>query len=49
MSGLEVLGALASVVQLAQVVYEISKLLYEVGNALANASSDMLDLAQEWA
>ena len=47
MSGLEVVGAVASVVQLAQVVYEISKSLYEVGNALANASSDILDLAHD--
>jgi hypothetical protein len=47
MSGLEVIGAIASVVQLAQVVYEISKSLYEVRNALANASSDILYLAHD--
>jgi hypothetical protein len=47
MSGLEVVGAIASVVQLASVVYEIFKSLYEVGNALANASSDILDLAHD--
>lgn len=47
MSGLESIGSVASVVQLAQVVYEISKPLYEVGDALANASSDILDLAYD--
>jgi len=47
MSGLEVVGAVASIMQLAQVVYEISKSLYEVGTALASASSEILDLAQD--
>ncbi|KAE9371464.1 hypothetical protein N431DRAFT_24725 [Stipitochalara longipes BDJ] len=47
MSGLEVVGSVASVVHLAQVVYEISKSLYEIGNALATTPSDILDLAHD--
>lgn len=45
MSGLEVVGSIASVAQLAGTVYSISKTLYEVGNALSNAPSDIKDLA----
>lgn len=47
MSGLEVLGSVASVVQLAATVYSISKTLYEVGDALSNAPSDIKDLARD--
>jgi hypothetical protein len=47
MSGLEVVGAIASVVQLAEVVISISKQLYEVANALSNAPSDIKDLAHD--
>jgi hypothetical protein len=45
MSGLEIVGSIASVAQLAGTVYTISKTLYEVGNALSNAPSDIKDLA----
>ncbi|KUJ12572.1 uncharacterized protein LY89DRAFT_673527 [Mollisia scopiformis] len=45
MSGLEVIGSVASVLQLAATIYSISKTLYEVGDALSNASSDIKDLA----
>lgn len=45
MSGLEVVGSIASVAQLAGTVYSISKTLYEVSNALSNAPSDIKDLA----
>ena len=45
MSGLEIVGSIASVAQLAGTVYAISKTLYEVGNALSNAPSDIKDLA----
>ncbi|TVY17475.1 hypothetical protein LARI1_G004822 [Lachnellula arida] len=47
MSGLEVLGAVASVAQLAGVVYAISKQLYEVADALSTAPSDIKDLAHD--
>ncbi|CZR67764.1 uncharacterized protein PAC_17663 [Phialocephala subalpina] len=47
MSGLEVVGSVASVLQLAATVYSISKTLYEVGDALSNASSDIKDLARD--
>ena len=40
-------GSIASVLQLAQIVFEISKSLHEVGNALANTSSDVRDLAYD--
>ncbi|TVY47295.1 hypothetical protein LOCC1_G002860 [Lachnellula occidentalis] len=47
MSGLEVFGAVASVAQLAGVVYSISKQLYEVADAFSNAPSDIKDLAHD--
>ncbi|KAH9208894.1 hypothetical protein DL95DRAFT_449616 [Leptodontidium sp. 2 PMI_412] len=47
MSGLEVIGSVASVLQLAATVYSISKTLYEVGDALSNAPSDIKDLARD--
>jgi hypothetical protein len=47
MSGLDVLGSVASVLQLAATVYSISKTLYEVGDALSNAPSDIKDLARD--
>jgi hypothetical protein len=47
MSGLEVVGSIASVLQLAATVYSISKTLYEVGDALSNAPSDIKDLARD--
>jgi hypothetical protein len=47
MSGLEVIGSVASVLQLAATVYAISKTLYEVGDALSNAPSDIKDLARD--
>jgi hypothetical protein len=47
MSGLEVIGGIASIVQLATTVYTISKTLYEVGEALSNAPSDIKDLARD--
>lgn len=47
MSGLEVVGSIASVIQLAGAVYAISKTLYEVGDALSNAPSDIKDLARD--
>ncbi|KAG4430749.1 hypothetical protein IFR05_013770 [Cadophora sp. M221] len=47
MSGLEVVGSIASVVQLAGTVYAISKTLYEVGDALSNAPADIKDLARD--
>ena len=47
MSGLEVVGSVASVLQLAGTVYSISKTLYEVGDALSNAPSDIKDLARD--
>lgn len=47
MSGLEVIGSVASVLQLAGTVYSISKTLYEVGDALSNAPSDIKDLARD--
>lgn len=47
MSGLEVIGSVASVLQLAATVYSISKTLYEVGDALSSASTDIKDLAQD--
>lgn len=40
-------GAIASVAQLAGVVYSISKQLYEVADAISNAPSDIKDLAHE--
>ena len=48
MSGLEVVGAIASVVQLAKVVISISKQLYEVANALSNVPSDIKDYRTTW-
>src|SRR3954452_21855658 len=47
MSGLEVVGAVASITQLAGLVYSISKQLYEVSNALSAAPSDIKDLARD--
>jgi hypothetical protein len=47
MSGLEVIGSIASVVQLAGAVYSISIQLYEVANALSNAPADIKDLAHD--
>lgn len=47
MAGLEVLGAVAGVAQLAATVISISKQLYEVSNALSNAPSDIKDLAHD--
>src|SRR3954454_5175724 len=47
MSGLEVIGGIASIAQLAATVYSISKTLYEVGDALSNAPSDIQDLARD--
>jgi len=47
MSGLEVVGSIASVIQLAGAVYAISKTLYEVGDALSNAPSDIKGLARD--
>ncbi|KAE8451648.1 hypothetical protein EG329_003105 [Mollisiaceae sp. DMI_Dod_QoI] len=47
MSGLEVIGSVASVLQLAATVYSISKTLYEVNGALSNAPSDIKDLARD--
>ncbi|KUJ16593.1 uncharacterized protein LY89DRAFT_734689 [Mollisia scopiformis] len=47
MSGLEVVGSVASVIRLAAAVYSISKTLYEVGDALSNAPSDIKDLARD--
>jgi hypothetical protein len=47
MSGLEVISSIASIAQLAGNVYAISKTLYEVGNALSNAPSDIQDLARD--
>ncbi|QSZ34374.1 hypothetical protein DSL72_005966 [Monilinia vaccinii-corymbosi] len=44
---LEVIGAIASIAQLAGTVYTISKTLYEVGEALSNAPSDIKDLARD--
>jgi hypothetical protein len=47
MSGLEIVGAMASAVQLAGVFYSISKQLYEIANALSNAPSEIQDLARD--
>lgn len=47
MSGLEIVGAVASIAQLAATVYGISKTLYEVSDALSNAPSDIQDLARD--
>ncbi|RDW74872.1 hypothetical protein BP6252_06014 [Coleophoma cylindrospora] len=47
MSGLEIVGAVASIAQLAGTVYAISKTLYEVSDALSNAPSDIQDLAHD--
>jgi hypothetical protein len=53
MSSLEVVGSIgsigstASIAQLAGTVYTISKTLYEVGDALSNAPSDIKDLARD--
>ncbi|KAH8797255.1 hypothetical protein F5884DRAFT_864402 [Xylogone sp. PMI_703] len=47
MSGLEVIGSIASVAQLAATVYSISKTLYEVADALSNASANIKDLAHD--
>ncbi|ATZ55774.1 hypothetical protein BCIN_12g03350 [Botrytis cinerea B05.10] len=44
---LEVIGGIASIAQLAGTVYTISKTLYEVGEALSNAPSDIKDLARD--
>ncbi|CAD6446382.1 4b0c5c29-b53a-4a42-a15f-3a191b5f48cd [Sclerotinia trifoliorum] len=44
---LEVIGGIASIAQLAGTVYTISKTLYEVGEALSNAPSDINDLARD--
>ncbi|TGO10073.1 hypothetical protein BTUL_0145g00200 [Botrytis tulipae] len=44
---LEVIGGIASILQLAGTVYTISKTLYEVGEALSNAPSDIKDLARD--
>ena len=44
---LEVIGGIASIGQLAATVYTISKTLYEVGDALSNAPSDIKDLARD--
>ncbi|KAF7947724.1 hypothetical protein EAE96_008804 [Botrytis aclada] len=44
---LEVIGGIASIIQLAGTVYTISKTLYEVGEALSNAPSDIKDLARD--
>lgn len=47
MSGLEIVGAIASVTQLAGAVYSISIQLYDVANALSNAPGDIKDLAHD--
>jgi len=47
MSGLEIVGAVASITQLASTIYSISKTLYEVSDALSNAPSDIKDLARD--
>jgi hypothetical protein len=47
MSGLDIIGGIASIAQLAATVYTISKTLYEVGEALSNAPSDIKDLARD--
>jgi hypothetical protein len=47
MSGLEVIGTIASVGQLAGAVFAISKQLYEIADALSNAPADIKDLAQD--
>ena len=47
MSGLEVIGSIASVMQLAGAVYSISIQLHEVANALSNAPADIKDLAHD--
>jgi hypothetical protein len=47
MSGLEIVGVVASIAQLAATVYGISKTLYEVSDALSNAPSDIQDLARD--
>ncbi|TGO29361.1 hypothetical protein BPAE_0015g00050 [Botrytis paeoniae] len=44
---LEVIGGIASILQLAGTVYTISKTLYEVGEALSNAPSDIKDLTRD--
>ncbi|ESZ91527.1 hypothetical protein SBOR_8098 [Sclerotinia borealis F-4128] len=44
---LEVIGGIASIAQLAGTVYTISKTIYEVGEALSNAPSDIKDLARD--
>lgn len=44
---LEVIGGIASIAQLAGTVYTISKTLYEVGESLSNAPSDIKDLARD--
>lgn len=45
--GLEIVGVVASIAQLAATVYGISKTLYEVSDALSNAPSDIKDLARD--
>ncbi|KFY64950.1 hypothetical protein V496_02914 [Pseudogymnoascus sp. VKM F-4515 (FW-2607)] len=45
--GLETVGVVASIAQLAATVYGISKTLYEVSDALSNAPSDIKDLARD--
>jgi len=47
MSGLEVIGSIASVMQLAGAVCSISIQLHEVANALSNAPADIKDLAHD--
>lgn len=47
MSGLEIVGVVASIAQLAAAVYGISKTLYEFSDALSNAPSDIQDLAHD--
>jgi hypothetical protein len=47
MSGLDTIGGIASIAQLAATVYTISKTLYEAGEALSNAPSDIKDLARD--
>lgn len=47
MSGLEIVGAISGISNLAAIVFQLSKTLYEVGGSLANASSDIQDLARD--
>jgi hypothetical protein len=47
MSGLEVLGGIVSIAQLAGVVFTISKSLYKAGDALSNAGTDIIGLASD--